>query len=91
MNTEEAWAWVTRQEQDAAGYEQRQRCVALIECSHCKRTVELVAETIRWAPRAEGRWRHVAYGPPMGVCCDRLYLDDPVVGVRTFRRQKEEA
>jgi len=83
MNTD--WAWTQRLGYDADGYEQRRACFALIACPHCQATVELVAESSAWTQREDGRWQHIEYGPPLGECCGRVYMDDPFEGVRSFR------
>lgn len=62
---------------DAEGYERREQLVAIGECDHCGKRIELWQSTVEWVQGRDGRWKHNAYdGLGIGWCCGSMYADD---------------
>jgi hypothetical protein len=56
--------------------EYRWEVLAVVECPECGNDVDLEAETDEWTQGEDGRWYHEGYGPPTGVCCGLLLVDN---------------
>lgn len=62
---------------DAEGYERRERLVAIGECDHCGKRIEMWESTVEWVQGRDKRWKHNAYdGLAIGFCCGSMYADD---------------